>query len=54
MNERRGEESSLGGGLAREGFLKEVTRVESGKRRTWRTHSKHTGQEVESLFRNLV
>ena len=31
VNERKGRESRLGGGLASEGFLQEVTQAESGK-----------------------
>ena len=31
VNERKGQESRLGGGLASEGFLQEVTQAESGK-----------------------
>ena len=31
VNERKGQESRLGGGLASEGFLQEVTQAESGE-----------------------
>lgn len=52
MNERRGGESSLGGGLANKGFLKEVTQLSLLSPR-WRMHSSHTGQEKENMFRSL-
>ena len=53
MNERKGRESSLAGGLAKKSFLKEVTHAESGQPLKWELHSKHVGQKKESTFRNL-
>lgn len=55
MNGRRGQESSLGGGLASDSFQKEVTQAKSESREhlKWRVHSRHSGQEKESLLRSL-
>lgn len=51
--ERKGRESSLAGGVAKAGFLKEVTQAESGQPLKWGMCSKHVGQEKESMFRSL-
>ena len=53
MNERRGRQPTLAGGLAKEGFLKEVTQAESGQRLKRGVHPKQAGREKGSTFGNL-
>lgn len=53
MKGGRGRQSALAGGLAKEGFQKEVTHAESGQHLKWEVHSKQAGQAKESTFWNL-
>lgn len=42
VNGRKSRGSTLGGGLASEGFLQEVTQAESGEHLKWKGRSRHT------------